>query len=292
MLGASNPAQASAYAYGNINFSNLSLSSLQSPGVTLDNGNISTRDSSGYPSAAAISNSVGATNASAPLTNGSDTLQAFSGPGLRPVDNTYTQSLLASLGTRGDAQLVGNLITGLNTGANVVAEGRITGAGSASSTAGTTTGFNVTVALNTTATFTLSFNASDSLAATTTDPGELSSASVSASFSVVGNGITDLYAPSALNASVTSTGNGANDFISSPLAAYSHSVTLGPGTYQFSLLSDAQQSVSGAPRTTPVPPPTPTPTPTPAPTPVPEPMTFILLATALLGVGVVRRLQR
>jgi hypothetical protein len=48
LLATASNAHATAYAYGNINFTTLSLSGLTASGVTINSANVQTRDSAGY----------------------------------------------------------------------------------------------------------------------------------------------------------------------------------------------------------------------------------------------------
>src|SRR4051794_11254310 len=59
-------------------------------------------DGANYPGFAPTSNS-----ASGDIGNGVNTLQATSGPGPFPPENTFTQQMLVNAGTRGDQQIQG-----------------------------------------------------------------------------------------------------------------------------------------------------------------------------------------
>lgn len=271
------------YAFATVSFTNLSLTGLASG--TIDGATVTTSSSASYndlgDAAAGGPKSPG--TGATPLKAGSDVRQSVAGAGLFPLQNVFGQRLTDGAGTRGDAVLLGNLLTGSPKGSGAGAvEGRLIDFGQAASSGGTTTGFNYSFTRGV-HTLVLTFTAAEILTATTDTDGDGAGAEASASFSILGPGFTDFFAPLELNASVSSSGGTGDASYNLAPKVFTHTVTLTkPGTYQISLSSGVQERLSSAPADSGGGP----------PTDVPEPPSLALLLGGLIALFPVRALRR
>ena len=140
MTGAANAA--SSYGYSTLHFQNFILTGIvdangtPAAGVVFFNSSVTSTDGANYPGFAA-----GGTSSSGNLFSGTDPALATSGPGPFPAENTFTQALTGSPGTRGDAQITGAIASGATS--NLVSEGNLTTSGSAGSYSSTSTTINL-----------------------------------------------------------------------------------------------------------------------------------------------------
>jgi hypothetical protein len=205
--------------------------------------------------------------------------QAYSGPGPAPPQNTFTQALTSTTGTRGEAFISSGTATTGGVGVQNVAEGNGTGSGaSGSSTGGNTAALTFTV-VGTGKAVKLTFSDAISLIAST-DPlsNESATSSIANTFEITPQGQTtpiDTFAPGALNANVASQNGVPPTNTDSGTFSESHTTPiLANGvTYTISFISTANENI----------------TPSIA---VPEPVSLVMLGSGLLGLGAIRRRRR
>lgn len=283
MTGAANAA--SSYGYSTLHFQNFILTGIvdangsPAAGVVFFNSSVTSTDGANYPGFA-----VGGTSSSGNLFSGTDPALATSGPGSFPAENTFTQALTGSSGTRGDAQITGAIASGATS--NLVSEGNLATSGSAGSYSSTSTTINVSFAQA--STVNLTFNASALLMSSVGNLGDSSNAQASASFRIfdvtartyvlitdninTANSGTDIT-PFALNQNVASTNPGSPQTFASSLASYSYTAVVQAGhSYQLTLADSTSVILTNA-----------------VAAPIPEPSTLALMFAGLLAVGLFRR---
>lgn len=281
LIGAANAA--STYGYSTLHFENFMLTGIVDangdplPGVVF-NSSVTGTDGANYPGFATAGTSSGGN-----LFSGTDPAQAVSGPGAFPPDNTFTQSLTGSSGTRGDAQITGPIAGGAKS--NLVSEGHLTTTGSAGSYSSTSTTINVSFAQA--STVNLTFAASSTLISSVANLGDSSNAQSSASFKIfdatdrsyvtitdnISGNSGSVIAPLALNQNVASTNPGSPQTFVSGLANYSYTASLQAAhNYQITIADSTSVILTNA-----------------VAAPIPEPSTLGLMFAGLLAVGLFRR---
>lgn len=269
VAGATNADASPIYGYATLGLNLVTLS-----GIPLTNSSVTSTTSANYPGFASTFNQAVA-----------DPLQASSGPGAFPAENTFSQALLPAnvsspAGTRSDAQATGS-ISNLGS-ATFASEGKLVTAGSAGSSSGTNTIINVTPASSTT--LNLTFDASANLSAIVQSTGDSAVASTNFNFDIFDVTtssfvtITDninaansgnFIAPLALNQSVTANTSGTPRSFTSSLTAYSYSAELSPGdVYRVVLTDGTSETLSSA---------------------TPEPSTWIMLMAGFVLLLALRR---
>ena len=276
-----------SYGYSTLHFQNFILSGIADAngqplsGVVFNSSSVTSTDGANYPGFAPGGNSAGGN-----LFSGTDTAQAISGPGPFPAENTFTQALTASSGTRGDAQITGAIASGATS--NLVSEGNLTTNGSAGSNAGTSTSINAS--FFGASTVSLSFSASATLMSSVGNLGDSSNSQASASFRIfdatagtyvfitdnlTGSSSTDIT-PFGLNQNVASTNPGAPQTFASSLMNYSYSANLvATHNYQLTLADSTSVILTSF-----------------VAAPVPEPETYAMMLAGLSALGFLARRRK
>lgn len=280
-LGGTGAAHADAYAFASNQITNFSITSTAVfsfiGSATRDT--ITSAQFNGFPVAGHTDPVV--------LGNASNAFQATAGPGSFPAENTFTQTA-GIIGTRGDAFVSAGSPFGAGVpNGNNVAEGRArSGFGENGASAGRNTA-DAAIHVTTGGTFTFSFADSILLRAEADLAGETANASISNIFSIVNAAGATVYtfAPNGvIDAGETSDPFnlqrvcGSNSGIPpagcliGPVSGFFSGTSgfLGAGDYSITLRTASQENVLTQAR-------------------VPEPTSLLLVAAALLGLGIARR---